>query len=90
MSDRPRFTILGKAISFLLVIGLIALGAFMLMRGGSLPTSGGDAAEEGPGGAEPATVSETTRPPASRTTRWARCASARSWVTSTTVVPILR
>ena len=54
MSDRPRFTILGKAISFLLVIGLIALGAFMLMRGGSLPTSGGDAAEEGPGGAEPA------------------------------------
>ena len=34
MSDRPRFTALGKAISFLLVIGLIALGAFMVMRGG--------------------------------------------------------
>ena len=34
MSDSPRFTVLGKAISFLLVIGLVALGAFMLMRGG--------------------------------------------------------
>ena len=35
MSETPRFTILGKAISFLLVIGLVALGAFMLMRGGT-------------------------------------------------------
>ena len=33
MSDRPRFTLLGKAISFLLVLGLVALGAFMVMRG---------------------------------------------------------
>ena len=32
MSDRPRFTLLGKLISFLLVIGLVALGAFMLLR----------------------------------------------------------
>jgi NitT/TauT family transport system substrate-binding protein len=38
MSDTPRFTVLGKALSFLLVIGLVALGAFMLMRG-----RGGDA-----------------------------------------------
>jgi NitT/TauT family transport system substrate-binding protein len=54
MNDRPRFTILGKAISFLLVIGLVALGAFMLMRGGSAPAPGGEATE---GGDEPA-VSE--------------------------------
>lgn len=47
MSDSPRFTVLGKAISFLLVIGLVALGAFMLMRGG-----GGD-------GAKPAAAAET-------------------------------
>ena len=32
MSDRPRFTLLGKLISFLLVMGLVALGAFMLLR----------------------------------------------------------
>ncbi len=51
MSESPRFTILGKAISFLLVIGLVALGAFMLMRGrtGNAPasetaTEGGDPA----------------------------------------------
>ena len=55
MNDRPRFTVLGKAISFLLVIGLVALGAYMLMRGGSAPAPGGDAAEGG--GEEPA-VSE--------------------------------
>jgi NitT/TauT family transport system substrate-binding protein len=55
MNDSPRFTVLGKAISFLLVIGLVALGAFMLMRGGSGPASSGDAAEGG--GEEPA-VSE--------------------------------
>ena len=45
MSDRPRFTILGKAISFLLVIGLVALGAVMLMRGGSVPGVGGGDSE---------------------------------------------
>src|SRR5215213_8486421 len=42
MSDSPRFTVLGKAISFLLVVGLVALGAFMLMRGrdGATPSAG--------------------------------------------------
>ena len=55
MNDRPRFTILGKAISFLLVIGLVALGAFMLMRGGSAPAPAGDATE---GGGEEPSVSE--------------------------------
>ena len=47
MSERPRFTILGKAISFLLVVGLVALGAFMLMRGGGDTPSGADDPEEG-------------------------------------------
>jgi NitT/TauT family transport system substrate-binding protein len=47
MSDSPRFTVLGKAISFLLVIGLVALGAFMLMRGGGETTPGGEDAESG-------------------------------------------
>lgn len=51
MSDSPRFTILGKAISFLLVIGLVALGAFMLMRGGG--TDAPPAGAEAEGGAEP-------------------------------------
>ena len=54
MNERPRFTILGKLISFLLVLGLIALGAFMLMRGGSDAPQEAGGAEEG---AEPA-VSE--------------------------------
>lgn len=46
MSDSPRFTALGKAISFLLVIGLVALGAFMLMRGsdGAEPSAGTETA----------------------------------------------
>src|SRR5688572_19499840 len=49
MSDRPRFTLLGKLISFLLVIGLVALGAMMVMRGGtsSDPAGSKDAAESG-------------------------------------------
>jgi NitT/TauT family transport system substrate-binding protein len=33
MSDTPRFTALGKAISALLVAGLIALGAYLVLRG---------------------------------------------------------
>jgi NitT/TauT family transport system substrate-binding protein len=33
MSDTPRFTALGKAISALLVVGLIALGAYLVLRG---------------------------------------------------------
>jgi NitT/TauT family transport system substrate-binding protein len=48
MSDTPRFTVLGKALSFLLVIGLVALGAFMLMRG-----RGGDAPAAETEGGEP-------------------------------------
>ena len=47
MSDSPRFTVLGKAISFLLVIGLVALGAFMLMRGGKDADAPGAATEAG-------------------------------------------
>ena len=47
MSETPRFTILGKAISFLLVIGLVALGAFMLMRGKSADSPGATTATEG-------------------------------------------
>ena len=49
MSDRPRFTLLGKLISFLLVIGLIALGAFMLLRSTTStdPAESKDAAESG-------------------------------------------
>ena len=54
MSDRPRFTVLGKAISFLLVIGLVALGAFMVMRGGSLPTTGGGGGTAGEDAEAPA------------------------------------
>ena len=55
MNDRPRFTLLGKAISFLLVIGLVALGAFMLLRGGM---SGGPADSKESGDAAEPTVSE--------------------------------
>ena len=33
MSDTPRFTALGKAISALLVVGLIALGGYLVLRG---------------------------------------------------------
>jgi NitT/TauT family transport system substrate-binding protein len=53
MNDRPRFTILGKAISFLLVVGLIALGAFMVMRGGGLSLPGDNVPERGTEGEEP-------------------------------------
>ena len=70
MSDSPRFTTFGKLISILLVAGLIALGAWMLMPdfGGRSGTDSEDAAE-GPDGAAPA-VSEvqmqvpTLSPPA--------------------------
>ena len=56
MSDRPRFTLLGKAISFLLVLGLVALGAFMVMRGGS--SSGPSEKSADSGDAEAPAVSE--------------------------------
>ncbi len=42
MTDQPRFTVLGKLISSLLVVGLIALGLYMIQRGrsgGSGPAS---------------------------------------------------
>ena len=42
MNDQPRFTVLGKLISSLLVVGLIALGLYMIQRGrsgGSGPAS---------------------------------------------------
>jgi NitT/TauT family transport system substrate-binding protein len=52
MSDRPRFTVLGKAISFLLVIGLVGLGAFMIMRGRTAPGTATDSESEK--GEEPA------------------------------------
>jgi NitT/TauT family transport system substrate-binding protein len=32
MSDQPRFTVLGKLVSTLLVVGLIALGVYMIQR----------------------------------------------------------
>ena len=47
MSDRPRFTVLGKAISFLLVIGLVALGAYMIMGDGSVPGTATPSESEG-------------------------------------------
>jgi NitT/TauT family transport system substrate-binding protein len=39
MSEQPRFTVLGKLVSTILVLGLVALGVFMIQRnrGGSAP-----------------------------------------------------
>ena len=51
MSDGPRFTALGKAISFLLVVGLVALGAYMVMGGRTASGPGEKAEEAGEGGA---------------------------------------
>ncbi len=45
MSDQPRFTALGKFVSILLVVGLIALGVYMIQRG----RSGSDAPDDGNG-----------------------------------------
>ncbi|HVL68156.1 MAG TPA: phosphate ABC transporter substrate-binding/OmpA family protein [Vicinamibacterales bacterium] len=50
MSTRPRFTLLGKALSVLLVAGLVALGAYMLLGGGATRPGSGDEEE----GTEPA------------------------------------
>ena len=55
MNDRPRFTLLGKAISVLLVIGLVVLGAFMVLRG---VTSSGPAESKDSGDSAEPTVSE--------------------------------
>jgi NitT/TauT family transport system substrate-binding protein len=55
MSDRPRFTFLGWIASLVLIVGLVALGVYMLMPGGD-QTAPGEPAEGG-GGDAPA-VSE--------------------------------
>jgi phage shock protein A len=47
VSEQPRFTSLGKFVSFILVLGLIGLGAWMVLH--NRGSGGGDAAE---GGAE--------------------------------------
>ena len=39
MTDQPRFTALGKLISIVLVAGLIALGVYMIRRGGTDSTA---------------------------------------------------
>jgi NitT/TauT family transport system substrate-binding protein len=55
MSDRPRFTILGKLISVLLVLGLVGLGAYMIMGGSSAP---GSSSESGTSEGEEPAVTE--------------------------------
>ena len=47
MSEQPRFTVLGKLVSTILVLGLVALGVFMIQRnrGASAP---GDTESTGP------------------------------------------
>ena len=46
MSDQPRFTFLGWVASIALIAGLVALGAFMVMRGrGDTKTTAGEATE---------------------------------------------
>ena len=39
MTDQPRFTVLGKLISSILVLGLIGLGVYMLRSGRSATDS---------------------------------------------------
>jgi NitT/TauT family transport system substrate-binding protein len=58
MSDEPRFTFLGKFLSFVLVAGLIGLGVYMLRQegvlrlpGDSTPAADGAADEAGDGDA---------------------------------------
>ena len=49
MSEQPRFTFLGWAASIVLIAGLVALGAYMVLRGrgGGAGTPPGEAAESG-------------------------------------------
>ena len=65
MNAQPRFTLLGKLISILLVGGLIALGVYTIQRGGTDPSSAPDA-PEGEGGdvAEVKVEVPTLSPPA--------------------------
>jgi NitT/TauT family transport system substrate-binding protein len=45
MSEQPRFTFLGWIVSIVLIAGLVALGAYMVLRGRSGDTKTGEAAE---------------------------------------------
>jgi len=47
MSENPRFTFLGWIVSLLLIVGLVALGALMLLRGRTDKAAAGDKTESG-------------------------------------------
>jgi NitT/TauT family transport system substrate-binding protein len=47
-AQQQRFTALGKIVSILLVGGLVALGVYMIQRGGEAPTTGGDESSGAP------------------------------------------
>lgn len=61
MSERPRFTALGKLISVLLVLGLVGLGAYMIMGDGSVP--GTTSSNEAEAGEEPAVTEAAVEVP---------------------------
>ena len=46
MSEPQRFTSLGKVVSILLVAGLVALGVYMIRRGGDSPSAPGTASSD--------------------------------------------
>jgi NitT/TauT family transport system substrate-binding protein len=46
MSEPQRFTALGKIVSILLVAGLVALGVYMIRRGGDSPSAPGTASSD--------------------------------------------
>jgi NitT/TauT family transport system substrate-binding protein len=65
MTDQPRFTALGKLISILLVAGLIALGVYMIQRGGtSGPATTTTGSEDAPEVAEVKVEVPKLSPPA--------------------------
>jgi NitT/TauT family transport system substrate-binding protein len=67
MSDTPRFTALGKAISALLVAGLIGLGAYLVLRGkiaGPSPSPEAEATKGAPDIAEVKVEVPRLSPPA--------------------------
>jgi len=47
MSDQPRFTVLGKLVSTILVLGLVALGVYMIQRNRGAAPAGPETATEG-------------------------------------------